>query len=90
MVTRKFKTFRATAFRLDAGRDESGNIVATVIELGDTSYTAPHSTDTLARKMLRAAGVDCPRGVQVKVEEIAEHTYGVTDEDFLAAATQLD
>ena len=40
--------------------------------------------------MLRAAGVDCPRGVQVKVEEIAEHTYGVTDEDFLAAATQLD
>lgn len=90
MVTRKFKTFRATAFRLETSFDESGNIVATVNELGACDYTAPHSTDTLARKQLRAAGVDCPRGVQVKVEEIAEHTYGVTDEDFLAAATQLD
>lgn len=90
MVTRKFKAFRATAFRMNATRDESGEIIATVNELGSTEYTAPHSTDTLARKMLRAAGVDCPRGVQVRVEEIGVHTYGVTDEDFLASATQLD
>lgn len=90
MITRKFKTFSATAFKMIAKATESGELAATVEPVGACEFIAPHATDTIARKQLRAHGIECPRGIQVHVEEVGEHTYGITEEDFLANATVID
>lgn len=49
-------------------------------------YPAASASETLARKALREAGYDVPKGTYITVAEMETHTYECSLADFLSVA----
>lgn len=80
-MQRVVTTFRATAYNVDAQ-----TVPPTFKPYATVEYPAASASETLARKALREAGNDVPKGTYVTVAEVATHTYECTLADFLSVA----
>lgn len=85
MFTRTLTTYEANAFTIDV---ENGEAVTK--SLGHCSYIGTHASQAEARKALKAAGVEVPRGAKVIVKELESATYGCTVEDFMSVAKVIE
>lgn len=81
MFTRTITTFKATAYSIKwvDGKPEAD-------ELGSATFAATHASKTEARAALKAAGVTCPRGTEVRIDKLEEVVYGMTVEQFMQHA----
>lgn len=83
MFTRTISTFEVTAYEPKWDMDKG---TGKLLEVGRCEYVAASTTPTEARAALKAAGVPVRKGMQVKIEKIAEKTYGMTVDEFMAHA----
>lgn len=81
MLTRTITTFNATASRI---YKEDGVLKEEIF--GSATFEGTNATNTQARKALSAAGVPCPRGCNIEIEEVERVTYACTLEDFMSVA----
>lgn len=84
MITRTIETYKATAVKLSF---QDGQPHADV--LGSAEFTGTHATKGDARKALKAAGVDVPRGTEVTIETVKSEVYGVDMEEFMKIAVPM-
>lgn len=86
MFTRTITTYKATAYGI--GKDENGK--RAIVELGHVEYVGASTSQTDARKALKAAGINVPRGTDVEIEKLEEVTYGMTVEEFMSLAHPIE
>lgn len=80
-MQRVITTYRATAYNVDAQ-----TVPPTFKPYATVEYPAASASETLARKALREAGHDVPKGTYVTVAEVATHTYECSLGEFLSVA----
>lgn len=80
-MQRVVTTFKATAYNVDAQ-----TVPPTFKPYATVEYPAASASETLARKALRNAGHDVPKGTYVTVAEVGTHTYECSLEEFLSVA----
>lgn len=85
MFTRSIKTLKATAKA--AKRVGNDAVLETV---GSVTYTAANDSEGAARKALHAAGIPTPRGTVVIVEVIGEKVFGMTVDEFMQYAHEVE
>lgn len=85
MITRTIETYKATAVKLSF---QDGQPHADV--LGNVEFTGTHASKADARKALKAAGVDVPRGTEVTIETVKSEVYGVDMEEFMKIAVPVE
>ena len=85
MFTRTVKTYKATAFELEI---KDGEPVANII--GSAVYSASSDSEGTARKALKNNGTYVPRGAKINVECIGEKKYGMTVDEFMQYAHEVD
>ena len=80
-MQRVITTYRATAYNVDAQ-----SVPPIFKPYATVEYPAASASETLARKALREAGHDVPKGTYVTVAEVATHTYECSLGEFLSVA----
>ena len=85
MITRTVETYKATAVKLSF---QDGQPHADV--LGTAEFTGTHATKAEARKALKGAGVDVPRGTEVTIETVKSEVYGVDMDEFMKIAVPVE
>lgn len=85
MFTRSIKTLQATAKALKANGED-----AVIETLGSVTYTAANDSEGAARKALHAAGIPTPRGTVVSVKVIGEKVFGMTVDEFMKYAHEVE
>lgn len=85
MITRTIESYKATAVKLSF---LDGQPHADV--LGTAEFTGTHATKADARKALKAAGVDVPRGTEITIETVKSEVYGVNMDDFMQIAVPVE
>lgn len=83
-ITRTIETYKATAVKLSF---KDGQPHADVI--GTAEFHGTHATKAEARKALKEAGFEMPRGTEVTIEVVASEVYGCSFEDFMAIAKPM-
>ena len=85
MFTRTITTYKATAYTIKwvDGKPEAA-------ELGSAEFVAASASKTDARKALKAAGVNCPRGTEVIIDEVEQVVYGMSVEEFMQHAQPIE
>lgn len=83
-ITRTIETYKATAVKLSF---KDGQPHADVI--GTAEFHGTHATKGEARKALKDAGFDVPRGTEITIEVVASEVYGCTFEEFMAIAKPM-
>ena len=87
MFTRTITTFEAVAF---VPKWDMAKGVGKLEEVGRTQYVGASTNNTEARAALKAAGVPVRKGMQIRIEKVAEEVYGMTVEQFMAHAQLID
>lgn len=85
MFTRTLTTYEANAFTIDVQDGE-----AITKSLGHCSYIGTHASIAEARKALKAAGIEIPRGAKIIVKELESATYGCSVEEFMTVAKVIE
>lgn len=85
IITRTLSTYKVQAVNVGVKNGK-----ANVEVMGEATYTATAPSKTLARKALKGAGVNVPRGTQILTDEIETVKYGVSLEEFLAIAKPIE
>lgn len=85
MFTRSISVFSIKAYRVGW---ENGKPVAE--KTGEIQAEATYMNNTVARKLLKEAGFDCPRGTQIQFDEIDKKQYGMTVEEFMQYAHVIE
>lgn len=80
-MQRVVTTFKATAYNVDAQ-----TVPPTFKPYATVEYPAASASETLARKALREAGHDVPKGTYITVAEKETRTYECSLADFLSVA----
>lgn len=80
-MQRVITTYRATAYKVDTTA-----VPPTFEPYAAVEYAAPGTSETLARKALRNAGHEVPKGTYVTVAEVGTHTYECSLDEFLSVA----
>ena len=80
-MQRVVTTFKATAYNVDAK-----TVPPTFKSYATVEYPAASASETLARKALRNAGHEVPKGTYVTVAEVGTHTYECSLDEFLSVA----
>lgn len=85
MFTRTITTYEATAYSIKwvDGKPEAD-------ELGKARFVSSNATRTEARSALKAAGVDCKRGTEIRIEEVEAVVYGMSVEEFMQHAKPVE
>lgn len=85
MFTRTITTFKATAYSIKwvEGKPEAD-------ELGSAVFVATNASKTEARAALKAAGVTCPRGTEVRIDKVDEVVYGMSVDEFMQHAKPVE
>lgn len=81
MFTRTITTYNAIASRV---YKEAGVLKEEVY--GSCTFTGTAASKAAARKALLAAGVQCPKGCYIEVEELESKVYGCTVDEFMSVA----
>ena len=84
-MQRVITTYRATAYKVD-----TTTVPPTFEPYATVEYAAPGTSETAARKALRNAGHDVPKGTYVTVAECCTHTYECSLDEFLSVAHIVD
>lgn len=85
MFTRTITTFRASAYSIEwEGETPKAKL------LGQAEWVASNASKTDARAALKAAGVNCPRGTEVRIETVEETVYGMSVEEFMQHARPIE
>ena len=85
MFTRTITTFRASAYTIEwEGETPKAKL------LGQAEWVASNASKTDARAALKAAGVNCPRGTEVRIEEVEQVVYGMSVEEFMQHARSIE
>lgn len=84
MITRTIETYQATAVKLSF---KDGQPCADV--LGTAQFTGTHATKADARKALKAAGIDVPRGTEISIEVVGSEVYGCDLDEFMQVAKPM-
>lgn len=85
MFTRTITTWKATAYGISWEGD-----TPKAVKLGSAEFVATNATKTDARKALKAAGIDCPRGTEIRLEEVEAVVYGMSVETFMQYAKPIE
>ena len=80
-MQRVVTTFKATAYNVDAKI-----VPPTFKPYATVEYPAASASETIARKALRNAGHEVPKGTYVTVAEVGTHTYECSLDEFLSVA----
>ena len=80
-MQRVITTYRATAYNVDAN-----TVPSTFKPYATVEYAAAGASETAARKALRNAGHEVPKGTYVTVAEVGTHTYECSLDEFLSVA----
>lgn len=80
-MQRVVTTFKATAYHVDAT-----TVPPTFKPYATVEYAAAGNSETAARKALRKAGHEVPKGTYVTVAEVGTHTYECSFDEFLSVA----
>ena len=85
MFTRTITTYKATAFAIKwvDGKPEAD-------ELGSAPFVSSNATRTEARAALKAAGVPCKRGTEIRIDEVESVVYGMSVEEFMQHARPVE
>ena len=85
MFTRTITEYKATAYAIKwvDGKPEAD-------ELGSATFVGAHVSKTEARAALKAAGVECKRGTEVRIEEVGATVYGMSVEEFMQYARPIE
>ena len=85
MFTRTITTYKATAYAIKwvNGKPEAD-------ELGSAVFVATNASKTEARAALKAAGVKCPRGTEVRIDELEAVVYGMSVDEFMQHARPVE
>lgn len=85
MFTRTITTFEVTAVKLSfVGGEAKADVI------GRTTYFGTAASKNEARKALKAAGYDIPRGTEINIEKLEEVTYGCTIDKFMEVAQPIE
>ena len=85
MFTRTITTFKATAYAIEW----DGN-TPMAKSLGKAVFVGSNATKTDARAALKAAGIACPRGTEIRLEELESVVYGMSVEEFMQHARPIE
>ena len=85
MFTRTITTFKATAYTI-----EWVDNTPKAKKLGEAVFVGSNATKTDARAALKAAGIACPRGTEVRIETVEEVVYGMSVEEFMQHAKPIE
>lgn len=85
MFTRTITTFRASAYAIEWDGD-----VPKAKLLGTAEFVGSNASKTDARAALKAAGVECKRGTEVRIETVEEVVYGMSVEEFMQHARPVE
>lgn len=80
-MQRVVTTYKATAYQVD-----TETVPPTFKAYATVEYAAAGASESAARKALRNAGNDVPKGTYVTVAEVATHTYECSLDEFLSVA----
>lgn len=85
MFTRTITTYKATAYTIKwvDGKPEAD-------KLGEAEFVATNASKTEARAALKAAGVHCPRGTEVRIDELESVVYGMSVDEFMQHAYPVE
>ena len=85
MFTRTITTYKATAYTIKwvNGKPEAD-------KLGEAKFSASNASKTEARAALKAAGVPCPRGTEIRIDEIESVVYGMSVDEFMQHAYPVE
>lgn len=85
MFTRTITTYKATAYAIKwvEGKPEAD-------ELGSAEFVGSNANKTDARAALKAAGVPCKRGTEIRIEEVESTVYGMSVEEFMQHAKPVE
>lgn len=85
MFTRTITTYKASAYAIEwEGETPRAKL------LGQAEWVASNASKTDARAALKAAGVNCPRGTEVRIEELEYVVYGMSVEEFMQHAKPVE
>lgn len=84
-MQRVITTYRATAYKVD-----TTSVPPTFEPYATVEYAATGTSETAARKALRSAGHDVPKGTYVTVAEVGTHTYECSLDEFLSVAHRIE
>lgn len=85
MFTRTINTYHASAYSLEL---VGGQPTAKLI--GEAEYQATTPSAAAARRALKQAGVDVPRGAQIVSEVTDSATFACSIDEFLSIAHRVD
>lgn len=85
MFTRTITTYKATAYTIKwvDGKPEAD-------ELGSAEFVSSNANRTEARAALKAAGVACKRGTEIRIDELESVVYGMSVEEFMQHAKPIE
>lgn len=85
MFTRTITTYKATAYAIKwvDGKPQAD-------KKGEAVFAASNATRTDARAALKAAGVACPRGTEIVIDEVESVVYGMSVEEFMQHAKPVE
>ena len=84
-MQRVITTYRATAYKVD-----KSTIIPTFEPYATVEYAATGTSETAARKALRNAGYEVPKGTYVTVSEVGTDTYECSLDEFLSVAHRIE
>lgn len=84
-MQRVITTYRATAYKVD-----TTTVPPTFEPYAAVEYAATGTSETAARKALRNAGHEVPKGTYVTVAEVGTHTYECSLDEFLSVAHRIE
>ena len=85
MFTRTITTFKASAYTIEwEGETPKAKL------LGSAEFVGSNASKTDARAALKAAGVECKRGTEVRIEEVEQVVYGMSVEEFMQHAKPVE
>lgn len=85
MFTRTITTFKATAYAIEWDGNQP-----LAKSLGEAVFVGSNATKTDARAALKAAGIACPRGTEIRLEELESVVYGMSVEEFMQHARPIE
>ena len=85
MFTRTITTFKATAYAIEWQGE-----TPVAKQLGSAEFVGSNASKTDARAALKAAGINCPRGTEVRIEEVEQVVYGMSVEEFMQHARPIE
>ena len=84
-MQRVITTYRATAYKVD-----TTTVPPTFEPYAVVEYAATGTSETAARKALRNAGHEVPKGTYVTVAEVGTHTYECSLDEFISVAHRIE